>query len=223
MVLCGLLAVGLLIAACGGGNGTPTETPSVTETPVEEEGVMAFAIRSDAFDADQPIPTRFTCDGDDVSPALSWSDVPDGTQSLALIMDDPDAPRGVFTHWVLFNLPAGARSLPEGVAKTERPESGGIQGRTDFGDIGSKNYLCAFSGRCQQEHFFRGNSTIHKQFRAMSRGKNLTPAFSLQSEDHRSQLLDDSCIERQLRLFEEQHGIAFQKRPEKSQEPEGAI
>ena len=135
-VLCGLLAVGLLIAACGGGNGTPTETPSVTETPVEEEGVMAFAIRSDAFDADQPIPTRFTCDGDDVSPALSWSDVPDGTQSLALIMDDPDAPRGVFTHWVLFNLPAGARSLPEGVANTERPESGGIQGRTDFGDIG---------------------------------------------------------------------------------------
>ena len=136
LALCGLLAVGLLMAACGGGNGTPTETPSVTETPVEEEGVMAFAIRSDAFDADQPIPTRFTCDGDDVSPALSWSDVPDGTQSLALIMDDPDAPRGVFTHWVLFNLPAGARSLPEGVAKTERPESGGFQGRNDFGDIG---------------------------------------------------------------------------------------
>ncbi len=136
MVLCAGVAVALVVAACGGGNGTATETPSVTESPVDEEGVMALTIRSDAFAADQPIPTRFTCDGDDVSPALSWSDVPGGTQSLALIMDDPDAPRGVFTHWVLFNLPASAQSLPEGVAKTERPESGGVQGRTDFGDIG---------------------------------------------------------------------------------------
>jgi Raf kinase inhibitor-like YbhB/YbcL family protein len=134
-IFCGLLASALVIAACAEEAVAPTEMPAVVESPTQEEGVMAFSIRSDAFDQDQPIPSRFTCDGEDVSPALSWSDVPDGTQSFALIVDDPDAPR-VFTHWVLYNLPASAQGLPEGVAKTDRPESGGFQGRTDFGNTG---------------------------------------------------------------------------------------
>lgn len=135
-VLSGLLASALVTAACVDEATAPAPTPSVAETPTQEEGVMAFSIRSDAFDADQPIPSRFTCDGEDVSPALSWSDVPDGTQSFALIVDDPDAPRGVFTHWVLYNLSAGAQGLPEGVAKTERPDTGGFQGDNGFGNIG---------------------------------------------------------------------------------------
>ena len=98
---------------------------------------MAFSIRSDAFGADQPIPSRFTCDGEDVSPALSWSDVPEGTQSFALITDDPDAPSGVFTHWVMYNTGSTLPGLTEGVEKTERPsQGGGFQGRNGFGNIG---------------------------------------------------------------------------------------
>ena len=131
-----LLTTGLLMTACVDEATAPAPTPSVTEAPTQEDGVMAFSIRSNGFGADQPIPSRFTCDGEDLSPALSWSDVPDGTQSFAIILDDPDAPRGVFTHWVLYNLPPGAQGLPEGVAKTERPDNGGFQGKNGFGNVG---------------------------------------------------------------------------------------
>ncbi len=109
---------------------------------------MSFSLSSDAFAADQEIPPRFTCDGDDTSPALSWGDPPQGTQSFALIMDDPDAPVGVFTHWVIYNMGSGARGLPEGVEKTERPANGaaGFQGRNDFGRTGYGG-PCPPSGR----------------------------------------------------------------------------
>lgn len=126
----GWLAVGLAAAACGG----VADAPGVT--PTTEEGAMAFSLRSDAFDADQPIPSRFTCDGDDMSPALSWTDTPPQARSFALIMDDPDAPRGVFTHWVYFDLPATTHALPEAVPKSQRPENGGVQGTNDFDKIG---------------------------------------------------------------------------------------
>ena len=76
---------------------------------------MALMIKSDAFEDGSAIPKKFTCDGQDKSPALSWSGVPDGTKSLALICDDPDAPMGTWTHWVLWGLPPSAPSLPEGV------------------------------------------------------------------------------------------------------------
>jgi Raf kinase inhibitor-like YbhB/YbcL family protein len=94
------------------------------------------SLTSSTFRSNESIPARHTCDGADLSPPLSWDRVPNGTQSLALIVDDPDAPRGVFTHWILFNLSAGARELPEGVAKTERPDVGGLQGQNDFGNVG---------------------------------------------------------------------------------------
>jgi Raf kinase inhibitor-like YbhB/YbcL family protein len=71
---------------------------------------MPFALRSTALTPGVPIPRRHTCDGDDVSPPLAWSDPPAGTQSLALIVDDPDAPAGTWAHWVLFNLPADKRA-----------------------------------------------------------------------------------------------------------------
>jgi Raf kinase inhibitor-like YbhB/YbcL family protein len=93
-------------------------------------------LTSPAFGHQQPIPRRYTCDGEDVSPPLSWTGVPQVAESLALRMDDPDAPGGVFTHWVYYNLPATLRDLPEDVDKTERPRAGGIQGLNDFGHIG---------------------------------------------------------------------------------------
>lgn len=113
---------------------------------------MAFSIGSQAFAADQPIPRRFTCDGDDVSPALSWADPPAGAQAFALIVDDPDAPGGDFTHWVIYNLAADARELPENVAKAERPGIAALQGRNDFGRAGYGG-PCPPSGRAHHYRF----------------------------------------------------------------------
>jgi Raf kinase inhibitor-like YbhB/YbcL family protein len=104
---------------------------------------MAFAISSTAFPNDGDIPRKFTCDGADVSPELAWAEPPSGTQSLALIADDPDAPSGTWTHWVLFNLPASTTSLAEGVSKIDELPGGELQGRNDFRKIG-------YNGPCPQ-------------------------------------------------------------------------
>ena len=97
---------------------------------------MAFSITSTAFPNGGNIPTKFTCDGADASPELSWTAPPSGTQSFALIADDPDAPVGNWTHWVLYDLPAGTASLPEDVPKSEELPNGARQGRNDFRRIG---------------------------------------------------------------------------------------
>lgn len=102
---------------------------------MSSDATARFSLTSPAFQPDQGIPVRHTCDGQDLSPPLAW-DSPPNAHSFALVVDDPDAPRGVFTHWVYFNLPADARALPEGVARTERPTGGGMQGRNDFGKLG---------------------------------------------------------------------------------------
>ena len=95
-------------------------------------------LRSDAFDHQQPIPKQYTGDGEDISPPLTWSEVPDGTKSLALICDDPDAPMDEpFVHWVAYGMPADA-ALPEGIDKQRQPASppGIVQGTNSFGRIG---------------------------------------------------------------------------------------
>jgi len=97
---------------------------------------MPLQISSTAFSGGEMIPKKFTCDGPDVSPQLSWTDAPAATQSFALIMDDPDAPVGTWVHWVLYNLPANTKELPEGVEKQEQLASGALQGRNDFRKIG---------------------------------------------------------------------------------------
>ncbi len=97
---------------------------------------MALKLTSTAFTPGGSIPKKFTCDGPDVSPALAWTDAPAGTQSLSLIMDDPDAPAGTWVHWVLYDLPANTRELPEGVPKDNQLSNGARQGRNDFGRIG---------------------------------------------------------------------------------------
>jgi len=78
---------------------------------------MPFQIATPTFSAGETIPKKFTCDGPDVSPQLSWKEAPAGAQSFALIMDDPDAPVGTWVHWVLYNAPANITELPEGVEK----------------------------------------------------------------------------------------------------------
>jgi Raf kinase inhibitor-like YbhB/YbcL family protein len=116
-----LLAVGLAgLVGCSSGGGGPREERDLPERIV---------VSSAGFDAGGVIPRRFTCAGENVSPPLRWSGVPDGTAAVALVVDDPDAPRGTYVHWVVIGLdpatarldegavPAGARQLPNSAGK----------------------------------------------------------------------------------------------------------
>jgi Raf kinase inhibitor-like YbhB/YbcL family protein len=97
---------------------------------------MGFELRSSVFAPSGTIPRKHTCDGPDLSPVLEWTNVPEGTKTLALICDDPDAPVGTWVHWVLYNLPAAVTSLPEGIPNSETTEQGASQGINDFRRIG---------------------------------------------------------------------------------------
>jgi len=97
---------------------------------------MAFTLRSSAFQNGGAIGRAHTCDGKDVSPPLRWEDPPEGTRSFALICDDPDAPMGTWVHWVIYNIPASARELAEGVPPREKNADGSLQGMNDFGRVG---------------------------------------------------------------------------------------
>ena len=114
---------------------------------------MAFAISSTSFPNGGDIPRKFTCDGADVSPELSWIGPPPGAESFALIADDPDAPVGTWTHWVLFDLPVATTSLAEGVSKIDELPGGERQGRNDFRKIGY-NGPCPPPGK-PHRYFFR--------------------------------------------------------------------
>jgi Raf kinase inhibitor-like YbhB/YbcL family protein len=120
-----------LPSSCGGDSqGGPT-------APGEAQGaMMALDVRSSAFEEGGAIPAHYTCEGLDISPPLSWSSVPNGTRSLALIVDDPDAPRGAFVHWVIYNLPPDTRRLPEDVPNQRTLPSGALQGMNGAGSIG---------------------------------------------------------------------------------------
>lgn len=100
------------------------------------EGGYAMDLKSTVFSEGGMIPAKYTCDGQDCSPPLSWDKVPAGTKSFALICDDPDAPVGTWVHWVYYNIPAGTSSLPEHVATKENPPEGGTQGMNDFRKTG---------------------------------------------------------------------------------------
>jgi len=97
---------------------------------------MEIKITSSAFEDGGLIPAKYTCDGADISPPLQWEAVPEGTKSIALICDDPDAPMGTFVHWVIFGLPAEERELAENIPSDETLPSGAKQGVSDFGRIG---------------------------------------------------------------------------------------
>ncbi len=97
---------------------------------------MALEISSPAFSEGEMIPTRYTCDGPDVSPELSWSGVPEAAKSLALICDDPDAPMGTWVHWVLFNIPSSANGLTAEIPSHASLENGARHGTNDFRRLG---------------------------------------------------------------------------------------
>lgn len=122
-----LLTVTLLLAACAA-------PPAATERqPARTNG---FALTSPAFENGGTIPVRFTGDGANVSPGLNWTGAPEGTRSFALICDDPDAPRGTFVHWVLYNWPADSSRIPEALAAGATLDNGARQGPNGRGDAG---------------------------------------------------------------------------------------
>lgn len=128
-------------------------------------------LTSSVFDDGNRIPERHTADGADVSPPLAWSDVPDGTAELALVVDDPDAPRAEpWVHWLLYGIPADCRVLDEGLPRRERPgePAGARQGRNSF----SSDNL-GFRGPAPP----RGHGTHHYHFRlhALDRTLDVPP------------------------------------------------
>lgn len=97
---------------------------------------MAITITSTAFTDGGMIPRDYTCDGKDISPPLAWAGVPEGTKSLAIICDDPDAPVGTWVHWVLFNIPATVNKLPQSMPSAKALENGAKHGINDFRKFG---------------------------------------------------------------------------------------
>lgn len=97
---------------------------------------MSIQLTSTAFEEGGMIPPKYTCDGENTSPGLQWSGIPDDTQSIALICDDPDAPAGTWVHWVLFNIPGDITELVENVPAERVLENGAKQGMNDFRRLG---------------------------------------------------------------------------------------
>jgi Raf kinase inhibitor-like YbhB/YbcL family protein len=143
-----VLLIGVGAVACGG-NGDEVAPPPGDGNDTSPEGIE-MELSSAAFEDGGAIPSDYTCDGQDISPALSWSGAPAGTQSFALIVDDPDSPSGDFTHWIIFNIPADTSALVVAVATA--PLSVVVeQGENDFGTIdyrgpcppsGSSHHYC---------------------------------------------------------------------------------
>lgn len=140
----GVLGTGLLgVAGCLG-------SPDVGQEPADGD----FALASSAIGEGETVPAAYTCDGEDISPPLTISDVPDGAESLALVVDDPDAPGGTFTHWLLWNLPPDRTSIPEALSRepTLSALDGARQGTNDFGEVGYRG-PCPPSGAVHTYRF----------------------------------------------------------------------
>ncbi|MCE5215084.1 MAG: YbhB/YbcL family Raf kinase inhibitor-like protein [Methanobacterium sp.] len=97
---------------------------------------MVIKITSTVFDEGGVIPNIYSCNGINISPPLNWNDLPEDTESIALICEDPDAPGGIWTHWIIFNLPADTRNLPEHIMGREELDNGARHGLNDFGSVG---------------------------------------------------------------------------------------
>lgn len=116
---------------------------------------MGFSLKSAALAEGQPVPMVHTCDGENLSPPLAWSEPPPGTKAFALVVDDPDAPGGLFTHWLVADIAAAVRAL-------EVDEAAGVQGTNDFRKTG-------WGGPCPP----RGHGPHHYRFRLHALGRTL--------------------------------------------------
>lgn len=141
-VLLAALAVGMVIVLVTAGYWTrPRSAPALntlalpgeapTQEPLSSATINPMQLTTSAWQQDGPIPARFTCDGENVSPPISIAEVPEGAQSLVLIVDDPDAPRGDWVHWTVWNMAPDTADIAEGAAPI-----GAAEGMTDFGEPG---------------------------------------------------------------------------------------
>ncbi len=112
----------------------------------------SLTLSSGSFEPDHEIPMKYTCDGLDISPQLSWDGAPESTESFTLIMDDPDAPSGTFTHWVIYNIAASRNELPEGVTAEKIVKKGCSQALNDFRMAGYGG-PCPPPGKPHHYHF----------------------------------------------------------------------
>ena len=127
----------MAIAGCGDNDSKPEFDP-------ENSLISEIELSSVAFEDGGDIPIKYTCDGENNSPPLRWSDVPAGTRSLAIIMDDPDATGQIFRHWSVFNIPSGSRSLDANQPTTPDLKNSTKQGQNDFDNTG-------YGGPCPPE------------------------------------------------------------------------
>jgi Raf kinase inhibitor-like YbhB/YbcL family protein len=123
-----LLLATILLATAVGGCGPANE--------LEEEETMALELASTAFGSGEPIPVKYSCDGLNISPPLSWGAPPEGAQSFALVAEDPDAPAGTWVHWVLYDLPVASRGLAEALPPDAVLSDGGLHGENSSRRLG---------------------------------------------------------------------------------------
>jgi Raf kinase inhibitor-like YbhB/YbcL family protein len=115
---------------------SPSRQPPQPPTKPSSDQKSEIKLTSVAFQEGQPIPRQYTCAGVNISPPLEWSGVPKTARTIAIIVDDPDAPAGTWVHWVLYNVPADNIGFVENVPASETLKSGGFQGKNDFEKIG---------------------------------------------------------------------------------------
>jgi len=174
-----------LLIACVGFN----------DVQAERRAMMGLTITSPAFSHDGSIPAVYTCDGEDISPQLNWSDIPGNAKSLVLIVDDPDAPdpaapKMIWVHWVLYNIPATAAGLVEGINESELPE-GTLQGLNDWKSAGYRG-PCPPIGR-------------HRYFHKLYALDTLLPDLGQPGKTEVEQAMEDHVIEQTVLMGTYQH------------------
>jgi Raf kinase inhibitor-like YbhB/YbcL family protein len=136
LLVTGVTGIFILTAGC--------TTPAPAPIPPVMSNATGLVVISDIFSTAAAIPVQFTCQGENVSFPLSWSDVPAGTETIAVLMQDLDTPRPGFTHWILYNIPPGTRGIPGNITTSPTLPDGSVQGRNDAGKIG-------YTGPCPPE------------------------------------------------------------------------
>jgi Raf kinase inhibitor-like YbhB/YbcL family protein len=154
IIIFSLTLIFLMMASC-----TSSTTSTSESAPAATEATMSLTLTSDAFANGQSIPVKYSCVGKNISPALAWNDPPGGTQSFALIVDDPDAPMGTWVHWVLYNLPPETRSIQENLPATEQ-----TVGKNSSGNL-------RYDGPCPPS----GTHRYYFKLYALDASLNLTP------------------------------------------------
>jgi Raf kinase inhibitor-like YbhB/YbcL family protein len=143
-------------------------------------------LTSTAFDEAGTIPVNYSCDHNNISPQLTWTDVPEGSESFAIIVDDPDAPAGTWLHWLIYNIPPKMRALSENLPNIEKLQSGALQGLNDFHKIG-------YGGPCPPE----GHGPHHYQFKLYALDEMLD-IESGEGRDRVEKAMKDHILDRAL-------------------------